>query len=76
MSQGNGCFLEFGCKRKYLKVRANSLQQSLLEQFNIMDRNSKKVKLLSTLFEKKRILYMGGRLCEQAWYLQNGNLKC
>lgn len=73
MLQRNECFLKVGCKRKYLKFSANSLNQTLLEQLDIMDRNSKEVKLLNSLFKK---LYIGRSLCEQIRCLQNGNLKC
>lgn len=57
MFQEYECFLEIGCKKKNLKIRANSSNQPLLEQLNKMDRNSKKVKLLNNLF-KKCMLYI------------------
>lgn len=43
--------------KKNLKISANSSNQPLLEQLGIMDRNSKKVKLLNNLF-KNCMLYI------------------
>lgn len=45
--------MEVGCKRKYLT--SNSLNQSLLEQASVMNRNSEKMKLLINLFEQNSL---------------------